>query len=89
MAANGNTPLPGKKVIVPQGNRVNNIVYSRPTTQPVAAVTSALRKVKAKDGDTVASLAAREKVSAREVAQLNGLLPTSKLNAGRELKIPN
>jgi membrane-bound lytic murein transglycosylase D len=88
MAANGNTPLPGKKVVVPQGNNVKNIVYSRPTTQAVATPTNAVRVVKAKDGDTVASIAAREKVSAVEIAKFNGLLPTSKLNAGREIKIP-
>jgi LysM repeat protein len=44
--------------------------------------------VKAKAGDTVAKLAAREGVSAVEIAKYNGLLPSSALPAGREIKIP-
>lgn len=50
--------------------------------------TNTVRVVKAKDGDTIATLAAREKASAVEIAKFNGLLPTSKLSAGREIKIP-
>ena len=81
MAANGNAPVPGKKVIIPNGKNAKNITYSRPT--------STVRVVKAKAGDTIATLAAREKVSAAEIAKFNGLLLTSKLNAGREIKIPS
>jgi LysM repeat protein len=51
--------------------------------------TNTVRVVKAKNGDTVSTLAAREKVSAVEVAKFNGLLLTTKLPAGREIKIPN
>jgi LysM repeat protein len=50
--------------------------------------TNPVRVAKAKAGDTVSTLATREKVSPVEVAKLNGLLPTSKLTAGREIKIP-
>jgi membrane-bound lytic murein transglycosylase D len=88
MAANGNTPLPGKKVVVPQGNNVQNIVYSRPTTPVVNAPTTPVRMVKAQKDDTVATLAQRNKVSPKEVAQLNGLLINSKLTTGREIRIP-
>ncbi len=88
-AANGNAAVPGSKVIVPQkgGNNVNNVVYSRPTNQPTNT-TSNVRVVKAQSGDTVATLAAREKVSVDEVAKFNGLLPSTKLVAGREIRIP-
>ncbi|HMS38712.1 MAG TPA: transglycosylase SLT domain-containing protein [Pyrinomonadaceae bacterium] len=91
-AANGNAAVPGSKVIIPQkGNNVNNVVYSRPTNQPTTTTTtvnSNVRVVKAQRGDTVATLAAREKVSVDEVAKFNGLLPSTKLVAGREIRIP-
>lgn len=88
-AANGNAVVPGSKVIIPQkaGNNVNNVVYSRPTNQPTTTINN-VRIVKAQSGDTVATLAAREKVSPVDVAKFNGLLPTTKLVAGREIKIP-
>lgn len=89
MAANGNTPLPGKKVVVPQGNNVKNIVYSRPTSPVATMPTNPVRVVKAQKDDTVATLAQRNRVSPVEVAKLNGLLTTTKLPAGREIKIPN
>ena len=89
MAANGNTPLPGKKVVVPQGNNIQNIVYSRPTTPVMTMSTNPVRVVKAQKDDTVTTLAQRNKVSPVEVAKLNGLLTTTKLPVGREIKIPN
>ena len=47
-----------------------------------------IRIVKARAGDTVEKLAAREKANPVEVAKYNGLLPNSVLGAGREIKIP-
>jgi LysM repeat protein len=44
--------------------------------------------VKAKSGDTVSTVAERYGANIAEVAKYNGLLPTSKLNAGREIRIP-
>ncbi|CAN5273028.1 hypothetical protein BH10ACI1_BH10ACI1_29580 [soil metagenome] len=85
-AANGNATVPGNKVIIPKGNNVNNVVYSRPTNSPVT--TNNIRIVKAQNGDTVTTLAQRYGASAIDVARFNGLLPTTKLNAGREIRIP-
>jgi LysM repeat protein len=68
------------------GNKVNNIVYSRPASE--TAVASNIRVVKAQAGDTVQRLAVREKADPTEVAKYNGLLPNSVLGAGREIKIP-
>jgi len=86
-AANGNVAVPGSKVIIPQGNKVNNIVYSRPTNQPTTT-TNQVRVVKAQSGDTVTTLAQRHGASPVDVAKFNGLLPTTKLAAGREIKLP-
>ncbi|CAN5701877.1 hypothetical protein BH24ACI2_BH24ACI2_04300 [soil metagenome] len=89
IAANGGAIAPRGKVVVPQSNGVKNIVYSRPTTPNVPANISRVRVVKAKAGDTVAKIALREGVSAAERAKANGLLTTSALLAGREIKIPS
>jgi len=87
-AANGGKAVPVGKVIVPTGNNVQKTNYSRPTTQTPVMPSNRTRVVKAKTGDTVAKVAAREGVSAVELAKYNGLLPTSVLSAGREVKIP-
>ncbi len=87
-AANAGKALPVGKIIVPQGNRVQNTSYTRPTTPTALVRATGVRVVKAKTGDTVATLASREGVSAVELAKYNGLLPTSILAAGREIKIP-
>lgn len=66
--------------------------YSRPILnsseirQP--ADRSSSRIVKARAGDTVTKLAAREKADPVEVAKYNGLLPNSVIGAGREIRIP-
>jgi len=87
MAANPGMAAPKGKVFVPSlGNKVNNIVYSRPASE--TAVASNIRVVKAQAGDTVQRLAVREKADPTEVAKYNGLLPNSVLGAGREIKIP-
>ncbi len=88
MAANPNMPVPRGKVFVPQkGNGINNIVYSRPANaSPVAA---SVRVVKAKSGDSLTKIAEREGVSLVELAKFNGLLTTSTLPIGREIKIPS
>ncbi|MGI8495097.1 MAG: transglycosylase SLT domain-containing protein [Pyrinomonadaceae bacterium] len=87
-AANSGASAPKGKVVVPNGNKVQRNVYQRPTNQSAAPTTGGVRVVKAKDGDTVEKLAAREGASAIEVAKYNGLFTNSKLNAGREIKIP-
>ncbi len=91
MAANPNMPVPRGKVFVPQkGNGVNNIVYSRPTIPSgVAAPSASVRVVKAKAGDSLTKIAEREGVSLAELAKFNGLLTTSALPIGREIKIPS
>ncbi len=88
-AANGGVIAPKGKVVVPKGNNVQKTNYSRPTTPMPMMRTKGVRVVKAKSGDTVAKLAAREGISAVELAKYNGLLPGSTLSAGREIKIPS
>lgn len=87
-AANGGTVPQKGKVVVPTGNNVQRTSYQRPTNQQTAPNSGGVRVVKARSGDTVAKIAAREGVSAVEVAKFNGLLPDSQLPAGREIRIP-
>lgn len=89
MAANPGMKSPAGKVFVPMtaGNRVAATSYSRPTST-TAPVPSNVKVVKAQAGDTVAKLATRNGADPTEVAKYNGLLPSSVLGAGREIKIP-
>jgi membrane-bound lytic murein transglycosylase D len=89
IAANSGKTAPTGKVVVPKGNNLQKTNYSRPTTPAPVVPINSIRVVKAKTGDTVAKLAAREGVSAVEIAKYNGLLPGSILSAGREIKIPS
>jgi membrane-bound lytic murein transglycosylase D len=90
MAANPGMKSPAGKVFVPmtQGNRVAATSYSRPASSG-ASVASNVKVVKAQAGDTVAKLATRNGADPTEVAKYNGLLPTSVLGAGREIRIPS
>jgi LysM repeat protein len=89
MAANPGMTTPKGKVFVPvSGNKVNTIVYSRPTGPTSGPTISNIKVVKAKAGDTVAKVAERYGANATEVAKFNGLLPNSVLGAGREIKLP-
>lgn len=87
-AANGDSPYPVGKVFVPMKNLVNTTSYSRPTTITPTATQNTVMTVKAQQGDTVETLAKRHGANAVEVAKFNGLFVNSKLNNGREIKIP-
>ena len=73
------------KLFVPNNNiRLTN--WRRSATTDSSA--SSLTKVKAKKGDTIARIAAARKLSADEVARLNGIAPNVELQAGQEIKLP-
>ena len=48
-----------------------------------------LTRIKARKGDTIAKIAAARKLSADEVARLNGIAPGTTLQAGQEIKLPS
>jgi membrane-bound lytic murein transglycosylase D len=73
------------KLFVPNNNiRLTN--WRRSATTDSSA--SSLTKVRAKKGDTIARIAASRKLSAEEVARLNGIAPNVELQAGQEIKLP-
>lgn len=87
-AANAGAVIPRGKIVIPNGNGVKQTSYTRPAIQTAAAPINGVRTVKAKTGDTVASLAQRYGASPIEVAKYNGLFVTSILASGREVKLP-
>jgi len=73
------------KVFVPNSNiRLTNWKRSGDT-----AAAPSLSKVKARKGDTISKIAAARKLSADEVARLNGIAPDAELQAGQEIKLPS
>ncbi|MDQ1523446.1 MAG: rane-bound lytic murein transglycosylase [Pyrinomonadaceae bacterium] len=74
----------GGKVVVPAG-AVRNVAMVRPRGN----VGSSLISVRARAGETLAQLAARQGVGADEVARLNALSPDAALSANQEIKVPS
>ena len=76
------------KLVVPNTNlRLTN--WRRGTTNSSDNSNAAgINKVRARKGDTIARIAAAHKMSADEVARLNGIAPNVELQAGQEIKLP-
>jgi membrane-bound lytic murein transglycosylase D len=75
------------KLFVPNNNiRLTN--WKRSTTTAETGSASRLTKVRARRGDTIAKIAAARKLSADEVARLNGIGPNVELQSGQEIKLP-
>lgn len=77
------------KLVVPN----NSVRLTNWRRDPVNATDAnkaapSLEKVRARKGDTIARIAAARKLSADEVARLNGIAPNQELNAGQEIKLP-
>src|SRR6476646_4971629 len=80
----GIDPKSTTKLVVPNSSvRLTN--WRRNTTDASAP---GLNKVRARKGDTIAKIAAANKVSADDVSRLNGIAPNVELNAGQEIKLP-
>jgi membrane-bound lytic murein transglycosylase D len=91
-AANPGMQSPTGRVYVPVDSRnIKATTWARPTgaasVKPTLTV-KGIQVVKAQSGETVAKLAKRYKVLAGDVAKLNGLIPSSKLFDGQQVRIP-
>ena len=73
------------KVVIP--NKVTRTGYQRPSGSISPIVRSAVTKITAKEGDTVEKIASRYGLNAVEIARLNGVLPTTPLVSGREIRV--
>lgn len=74
------------KLVAPSGN-LKLTKWVRSTANETAA--PGLNKVRARKGDTIASIAAARNLDANDVARLNGIPVDSELKAGQEIKVPS
>jgi membrane-bound lytic murein transglycosylase D len=75
------------KLVVPSsGIKLASWQRAKPGT--TESTSSALTKVRARKGDTIARIAAARNLDANEVARLNGVTADVELRAGQEVKLP-
>ena len=75
------------KLVVPNSNiRLTN--WRRAAANATDNNAPSLTTVRARKGDTIAKIAAAHKVSADELARLNGIAADVELRAGQEIKLP-
>ena len=76
------------KLVVPNSN-VRLTKWVRATGETAAAPSAGISKVRARKGDTIASIAAARNLDANDVARLNGIPVSAELKAGQEIKVPS
>jgi membrane-bound lytic murein transglycosylase D len=89
---NSGVELKGTTKIVAPSSSVKLTRWVRSTAAPTNtadATAPGLNKVRARKGDTIASIAAARNLDANDVARLNGIPVDSELKAGQEIKIPS
>jgi len=75
------------KLVVPGGSvRLTN--WRRAASPADTTTAASLTRVRARKGDTIASIAAAHKLSVDELARLNGIAPNVELQAGQEIRLP-
>jgi membrane-bound lytic murein transglycosylase D len=75
------------KLVVPNSS-VKLTRWVRAASNDAQPAAPSLNKVRARKGDTIASIAAARNLDANEVARLNGIPVDAELRAGQEVKIP-
>jgi membrane-bound lytic murein transglycosylase D len=76
------------KLVAPSGG-VRLTKWVRSTASTATAPAAALQSVRARKGDTIASIAAARNLDANDVARLNGIPVNAELRAGQQIKIPS
>jgi membrane-bound lytic murein transglycosylase D len=78
------------KIVAPSTSvKLTRWVRSTPATNAGEVQAPGINKVRARKGDTIASIAAARNLDANDVARLNGIPVDSELKAGQEIKIPS
>lgn len=92
LAANGykgpRALSPGQQLIIPHPGAVAAAPAPAMATKPVAAVAAPSSVHFVNRGDTLASIARKNHISAAELAHANGLDPSAKLKLGTKLIVP-
>lgn len=87
---NTGVELKGATKLVAPNSSVKLTKWVRATpAQTTGAPAGGLDKVRARKGDTIASIAAARNLDANDVARLNGISVDTELRAGQEIKIPS
>jgi membrane-bound lytic murein transglycosylase D len=90
---NSGVELKGATKLVAPNSSVKLTRWVRTSTPATKAADTAspagINKVRARKGDTIASIAAARNLDANDVARLNGIPVNSELRAGQEVKIPS
>lgn len=86
---NTGVELKGATKIIAPSSSVKLTRWVRSTAAASDTQASGISKVRARKGDTIASIAAARNLDANEVARLNGIPVNSTLKAGQEIKIPS
>ena len=87
-AMNSGIDLKSTTKLVAPNSSVKLTKWVRSTATETAAP-AGLNKVRARKGDTIASIAAARNLDANDVARLNGIPVDSELKAGQEIKVPS
>src|SRR5215470_14341328 len=87
---NSGVELKGTTKLVAPSSGVKLTKWVRATpAQTTATPAAGLDKVRARKGDTIASIASARNLDANDVARLNGISVDTELRAGQEIKIPS
>ena len=89
---NNGVELKGATKVVAPSSSVKLTRWVRSTAAATSATEPSapgINKVRARKGDTIASIAAARSLDANDVARLNGIPVDSELKAGQEIKIPS
>ena len=89
---NNGVELKGATKIVAPSSSVKLTRWVRSTaaaTKAEEAAAPGINKVRARKGETIASIAAARSLDANDVARLNGIPVNSELKAGQEIRIPS
>jgi membrane-bound lytic murein transglycosylase D len=86
-AMNAGIDLKSTTKLVAPSSSVKLTKWVRSTATETAA--PGLNKIRARKGDTIASIAAARSLDAGDVARLNGIPVDSELKAGQEIKVPS
>ncbi len=77
------------KLVVPNSNvRLTNWKRAKANTGTSDTAPAGPTRIRARKGDTIAKIAAAHKVSADELARLNGVSADAELRAGQEIRLP-
>src|SRR6266536_678011 len=87
-AMNAGIDLQSANTLVVPGSSVRLTNWRRAATPADTTTAASLTRVRARKGDTIASIAAAHKLSVDELARLNGIAPNVELQAGQEIRLP-